>query len=163
RQDGSWQYEPIKSTKRVADGDVDTDADKPGRISMPVEWGRYRLEVSTGEPDGPLTSVSFTAGWYAEATADTPDMLEIALDKPEYKVGDTMSVALTARTAGKVLLNVVGDRLISSTTQEVKVGANTLTVPVTRDFGNGGYVVATLLRPLDVAAQRMPGRAIGVQ
>ena len=163
RQDGSWQYEPIKSTKRVADGDVDVDADKPGRISMPVEWGRYRLEVSTGEPDGPLTSLSFTAGWYAEASADTPDMLEIALDKPEYKPGDTMTVALTARTAGKVLLNIVGDRLLSSTTQDVKVGANTLTVPVTRDFGNGGYVVATLLRPLDVAAQRMPGRAIGVQ
>src|SRR4029077_6120138 len=35
--------------------------------------------------------------------------------------------------------------------------------PVTRDFGNGGYVVATLLRPLDVAGQRMPGRALGVQ
>ena len=163
RKDGSWQYEPIKTTKRVADGNIDVAADKPGRIAAPVAWGRYRLEVSTGEADGPLTTVSFTAGWYAEASADTPDMLEIALDKPEYKPGDTMTVAVTARTAGKVLLNIVGDRLISSVSQDVQVGANQLRVPVGSEWGNGGYVVATLLRPLDVAAQRMPGRAIGVQ
>jgi len=163
RKDGSWQYEPIKSTKRIADGNIDVATDRPGRIAAPVQWGRYRLEVSTGESDGPITTVAFTAGWYAEASADTPDMLEIALDKPEYRPGDTMTVAVTARTAGKVLLNIVGDRLISSTTQDVQAGANQLRVPVGPDWGNGGYVVATLLRPLDVAAQRMPGRSIGVQ
>ena len=36
-------------------------------------------------------------------------------------------------------------------------------MPVGRDWGNGAYVVATLRRPLDAKAQRMPGRAIGVQ
>jgi len=163
RQNGSWQYEPIKSTKRIADGNIDVAADTPGRIAVPVDWGRYRLEVSTGESNGTLTSIAFTAGWYAEASADTPDMLELALDKPEYRSGETMTAAVTARTAGKVLLRVIGDRLISSITQDVQPGVNQLRVPVGRDWGNGGYVVATLLRPLDVAAQRMPGRAIGVQ
>src|SRR5712692_10059744 len=163
RQDGSWQYEAIKSTKRVADGNLDVAIDKPGRIAAPVTWGRYRLEVSSGDSNGPLTSVTFTAGWYAEASADTPDMLEIALDKPEYRPGDTMTVAVTARTPGKVLLRVIGDRLIGSVAQDVQPGVNPLRIPVGRDWGNGGYVVATLLRPLDAAAQRMPGRAIGVQ
>ncbi|MBV8662164.1 MAG: alpha-2-macroglobulin family protein, partial [Hyphomicrobiales bacterium] len=40
---------------------------------------------------------------------------------------------------------------------------NRLKVSIGRDWGNGGYVLATLRRPLDAAAQRMPGRAIGVQ
>ena len=31
------------------------------------------------------------------------------------------------------------------------------------DWGTGAYVVATLRRPLDEAASRMPGRAIGLQ
>ncbi len=35
-----------------------------------------------------MTSIGFDAGWYTEASADTPDMLEIALDKPEYKPDD---------------------------------------------------------------------------
>ena len=163
RRDGSWGYEPIKLTRRIADGPVDLTADKPGRIAVPVQWGRYRIEVSSPDANGPVTSIAFDAGWYTEATTDTPDMLEIALDKPEYKAGETMTVAVTARTAGRVTLNVIGDRLISSTTQEVQAGTQRLRVPVGRDWGNGAYVVATLRRPLDAKAQRMPGRAIGVQ
>ena len=122
RRDGSWEFEAVKSTKRVADGQLDVAADKPARISVPVQWGRYRLEVSTADRNGPVTSVAFDAGWYAEATADTPDLLEVALDKPEYAPGDSMTVAVTARTAGKVTLNVVGDRLIQTITQDVQAG-----------------------------------------
>jgi alpha-2-macroglobulin len=163
RQDGSWNYEPIKQTKRVADGTVDIAADAPGRISVPLTWGRYRLEVSGADGSGPVTAVSFDSGFYAESSADTPDLLETALDKPEYSPGDTMTVAVTARTAGRVLVNVVADRLITTVDQEVQAGVNQIKLPIGRDWGNGGYVIATLLRPLDVAQQRMPGRAIGVQ
>ena len=163
RKEGSWEYEAIKSTKRVADGQIDVTADKPARISLPVAWGRYRLEVSAPGRDGPVTSVTFDAGFYAEAGADTPDLLELALDKPEYRSGETMSVAVTARTAGKVTLNVIGDRLISTTTADVKPGVTKLSLAVGRDWGTGAYMVATLRRRLDAQAQRMPGRAIGVQ
>ena len=75
-----------------------------------------------------------------------------------------MTVAVTARTAGRVTLNVMGDRLLSSITQEVQARHRAASrVPVGRDWGTGAYVVATLRRPLDAKAQRMPGRAIGVQ
>jgi uncharacterized protein YfaS (alpha-2-macroglobulin family) len=163
RQDGSWNYEPVKQTKRVADGTVDVAADKPGRIVVPVTWGRYRLEVSSPDGTTAATVSGFDSGFYAEASAETPDLLETALDKPEYSPGDTMVLAVTARTAGKVMLNIITDRLITTISQDVQPGTNQIRVPVGRDWGNGGYAVATLLRPLDVAAQRMPGRAVGVQ
>src|SRR6185437_10010810 len=76
---------------------------------------------------------------------------------------DNMTGAGTARTAGKVTLNVIGDRLVSTVTQDVTAGTARLRVPVGRDWGSGAYVVATLRRPLDRAAERMPGRALGVQ
>src|SRR5262244_525566 len=163
RRDGVWDFEPVKTTKRVADGQIDVAADRPARISVPVQWGNYRIEVSTSDRSGPLTSVGFDAGWYAEASADTPDLLEMALDKSEYVPGESMTVAVTARTAGKVTLNVIGDRLVSTVTQDVAAGTAQLRVPVGNDWGSGAYVVATLRRPLDSRAERMPGRAIGVQ
>ncbi len=163
RQNGQWQYEPVKRTERVANGALDVAADKPARLSLPVKWGRYRLEVSTGEPNGPVTSLGFDAGFYAESSADTPDLLEVALDKPDYKSGETMNVAVTARTAGRLTINVFTDRLVASQSQDVKPGAAQVSITVGRDWGTGAYMVATLRRPLDAPAERMPGRAIGVQ
>ena len=162
RQHGYWNYEPVKSSRRIADGTIDVAADGQGaRVSLPVTWGRYRLDVS--DANGALTQIAFDAGFYADAGADTPDLLEIALDKPEYRSGDTVNVAVTARSNGRLTLNVVGDRMLATVTADVKAGINQLSVPVGKDWGNGAYVVATLRRPLDAAAKRMPGRAIGVQ
>ena len=163
RSNGYWNYEPIKVTRRVADGTLDLTAGEPGKISVPVTWGRYRLEVASPDPQGPETTIGFDSGWYAEASADTPDLLEIALDKPEYKPGDTMTVAVTARSAGKVTLSVIGDRLITQTTTDVEPGLVKLPLTVGQDWGTGAYVLATIRRPLDEAEKRMPGRAIGVQ
>ncbi|HZC56471.1 MAG TPA: alpha-2-macroglobulin [Xanthobacteraceae bacterium] len=163
KRNGVWNFEPVKTTKRVADGTIDAAADKLGRISLPVNFGRYRLDVASAVPNGPDTSVNFDAGWYVDASAETPDMLQVALDKPEYRAGDTMAVAITARNAGLVTLNIIGDHLLATQTVPVKEGTSQLKVPVGRDWGTGAYIVATLRRPLDAPAQRMPGRAIGVQ
>jgi uncharacterized protein YfaS (alpha-2-macroglobulin family) len=163
RQGSTWTYEPVKQTRMVANGTVDVAAGQPGRISVPVTWGRYRLEVSGADGRIPVTAVAFDSGFYVEASADTPDLLETALDKPEYSPGDSMNVAVTARTAGKVMLNVVTDRVVATIERNVQAGVNEIRVPVGRDWGNGGYVVSTLLRPLDQQAKRMPGRAIGAQ
>jgi len=163
RQYDSWYYEPVKVTRRVADGTIDVGAAQPGQIEVPVSWGRYRLEVETNDPQGPLTTYGFDSGWYAEASADTPDLLEIALDKNGYAPGDTMTVAVTARSAGTVTLSVIGDRLITQTTTDVEAGLVKLPLTVGDDWGTGAYVLATLRRPLDAPEKRMPGRAIGVQ
>src|SRR5262249_57187301 len=163
RRDGCGNWESIKGPRRVADATIDVAADKPARITAPVTWGRYRLEVSTGDTGGAMTTFSFDAGFYAEASADTPDLLELALDKPEYRAGDTMTVAVTARSAGKLTLNVVGDRVVHTSTKDVQVGLNRIPVTVGHDWGNGAYLVATLRRPLDAKENRMPGRALGLQ
>jgi uncharacterized protein YfaS (alpha-2-macroglobulin family) len=160
RQNGQWEYEPVKRTARVADGMLDVVADKPARLSLPVKWGRYRLEVSAGDT---VTSLTFDAGFYAESRADTPDLLEVALDKKDYKPGETIHVAATARSAGRLTVNVFTDRLVASKSYDVNAGIAPALLTVGKDWGTGAYLVATLRRPLDAPAKRMPGRAIGVQ
>jgi alpha-2-macroglobulin len=163
RQDSSWDYEPVKTTSRVADGDVTVAADKPSRITLSPQPGRYRLDVKSGDADGPLTSVQFDVGWYSDGSVDTPDLLETSIDKPEYQSGDTMVVSVNARSAGKLTINVLGDRLLTTQTTDIKEGTAQIKIPVGKDWGTGAYVVATLRRPLDVVALRMPSRAIGLK
>ncbi|WP_407146329.1 alpha-2-macroglobulin family protein [Bradyrhizobium sp. ORS 86] len=163
RQNSSWDYEPVKSTRRVADGDVNLAADEPMRLTFQPQPGRYRLDVKSTDADGPLTSVQFDVGWYSDGSADTPDLLETSIDKPEYASGDTMTVSVNARTAGKLSVYVLGDRLLTTQSVDVKEGTQQVRIPVGKDWGTGAYVMTTLRRPLDVAAGRMPGRAIGLK
>jgi alpha-2-macroglobulin len=163
RQNSSWDFEPVKSTTRVDDGDLTVAADRPARITLSPQPGRYRLDVKSADADGPLTSVQFDVGWYSDGSADTPDLLETSIDRPEYQSGDTMVVSVNARTAGKLTINVLGDRLLTTQTTDVKEGTAQVRIPVAKDWGSGAYVVATLRRPLDAAALRMPGRAIGLK
>jgi uncharacterized protein YfaS (alpha-2-macroglobulin family) len=163
RQNSSWEFEPVKSSTRVDDGDVTVAADRPARITLSPQPGRYRLDVKSTDADGPLTSVQFDVGWYSDGSADTPDLLETSIDRPEYQSGDTMVVSVNARTAGKLTINVLGDRLLTTQTTDVKEGTAQVRIPVAKDWGSGAYVVATLRRPLDAAALRMPGRAVGLK
>src|SRR5258705_169487 len=84
RQNSSWEYEPVKSTSRVADGDLTLSADKAARVSLAPQPGRYRLDIKSTEADGPITSVQFDVRWYFDGSADTPELLETSIDQPEY-------------------------------------------------------------------------------
>ncbi|GAB4068451.1 alpha-2-macroglobulin [Ancylobacter sonchi] len=163
RVGNSWDFEPVQATRKVADGTLDLTADKPARLDVPVEWGRYRLEVTSGAGATRLsTAVSFEAGWGGGATADAPDRLELTLDKPNYAEGDRLDVHMTSRTAGSATVLIVGDGVLASKTLEVPAGDSTVSFDVAAGWAPGAYVLAFLHRPLDVAAGRNPGRAIGL-
>jgi uncharacterized protein YfaS (alpha-2-macroglobulin family) len=162
RDGSSWRYEPVLSTKQLENGTVDLAADG-GRISVPVTWGRYRLEVESPEPDGPATSIEFDAGWYVAATStETPDALEISLDKEAYSVGDTAKLKISPRHAGHVLITVGAESLIATQTAEIGSEGGEVEIPVTSAWGPGSYVTATLFRPGEDRESRMPMRAIGI-
>lgn len=159
---GNWSWEPVYSRNRVAEGDADLGT-SPSEISAPVQWGEYEIAVEATDGSGAATSTTFYAGWYAPADVSaTPDTLELSLDKPAYKPGDTATLRVVPRAAGTALVTVLSNRLISMQAVEVKEGENLITLPVTDDWGAGVYVTASVLRPMDVAAGRNPARALGL-
>lgn len=162
RDGNSWRYEPITRTRQVSNGTVDVTTDG-GRVSVPVEWGRYRLEVETADIGGPASSVEFDAGWFVTATStETPDALEVALDKPSYKVGDTAKLKVSSRYAGELMVMAGSEELISVETASIAENGGEVEIPVTADWGAGSYVTATLYRPGEARENRIPMRAIGI-
>ncbi len=160
----SWNYEPITTIRQIDDGRIDTGIQDLGRISVAANWGRYRLEVETGQPGGPITSIEFNAGWHVESTStETPDGLEIALDQASYKPGDIARLTISPRFAGELLLTIGADRLLEIQTVSVSEGGTTIDIPVGDNWGAGVYVTATLFRPGAAQESRMPMRAIGIK
>ena len=160
---GSWRYEPIVRRERVANGTLQLSADGVEVIEAPVEWGGYELTLSSTDGGYTLSSQMFYAGWYsASGGADTPDQLQVSLDKETYAVGDTARVLIEARDPGQVIVNVLSDGLITTRSQAIEAGATEIELPVTEDWRPGVYVMATHIQPLDTRAGRNPSRAIGL-
>ncbi len=159
---GRWRSETFETTARIGGGTVAATAAGPVRIEAPVGYGQYRLEVSMGGAEATVTSVDFEAGWYAEASAETPDLVRLVLDKPSYLVGEEARLTLEPRFAGKATIVVVGNSTHVARTIDVEDKPTEVRIPVEASWGAGAYAVALLHRPLDVAAGRMPGRAVGV-
>ena len=159
---GNWNWEPVTSREMVADGVADLTAGAVD-IAAPVTWGEYELLVEGLDGVQAATSTTFYAGWYAPAdTSATPDTLELSLDKPAYKPGDTATLRLVPRAAGTALVTVLSNRLVAMQAVEVTEGENLIQLPVTAEWGAGVYVTASVLRPMDVAAGRNPARALGL-
>ena len=159
---GNWDWEPITTRKRVASEVVSLN-DAPLTISAPVDWGRYEVIVERLDGTYIASSTDFYAGWYAPAdTSNTPDTLELSLDKPDYKMGDTATLRLVPRFAGTALVTVMSNRVIHMETVQVTEGENLIPLTVTDEWGAGAYVTANVIRPMDVAAGQNPARALGL-
>lgn len=168
RSGNAWNYEPVAYTKAIANGKIDLSADQEASLSLPIDWGRYRLEIETSDVSGPATSYAFDGGWFVDATStETPDGLEIALDKAQYSKGETAKLQVSPRFAGELLVTIGADRLLKTISAHVPEGGTTVDIPVGDDWGAGAYVTATLFRPGNVSGDtpetRMPARAIGVK
>ncbi|MDP5347771.1 MAG: MG2 domain-containing protein, partial [Paracoccaceae bacterium] len=162
QQFGDWQWEPITTRTRIATGEA-VLGDEPLGLATPVDWGRYELVVDTRDGAYAASSIGFDAGWYAPAdTATTPDLLELSLDRPGYRSGDTAMLRIVPRQAGIASIAVMSNRLIQMQTVAVNAGENLIPLDVTDEWGAGAYVSATVIRPMDVAAGQMPARALGL-
>ena len=159
--EGNWSWEPVITRTAVADGEAVLAAGPTG-ITAPVEWGEYELVV-TRKGAKTATSMTFYASWYAPADVEnTPDTLELSLDKPAYAPGETATLRIVPRAAGVALITVLSNRLVAMQAVEVTEGENLIQLPVTDEWGAGVYVTASVLRPMDVAAGRNPARALGL-
>ncbi|MGY3438568.1 MULTISPECIES: alpha-2-macroglobulin family protein [unclassified Marinovum] len=162
RLHGQWSWEPTVTRTAAASGEV-TLGSAATEIAADVEWGNYELVVERAGGAYVAASVDFWAGWYAPAdTSDTPDTLELSLDKPAYRAGDTATLRLVPRYAGTALITVMSNRVIEMQSVAVTEGENIVSLPVTDEWGAGAYVSATVIRPMDAPAGQNPARALGL-
>ena len=73
-----------------------------------------------------------------------------------------MQVRLDTRMAGKAIVSIVSDERLATKTLDVAEDGATVSFEVGADWGPGAYVTASVFRPMNVDAGRMPSRAVGV-
>ena len=160
--DGRWKFERVKSSQRVSEGRLDVAADALATLATPVNWGAYRLDIETTDGSLAPVSVNFNVGWSGEASANTPDLLDVTLDKKDYAQGEELKLRVHSRFAGKATVAIIGNAVHELRQADLVEGDNDIAVPVAADWGASAYAVVFAHRPLDSQAKRLPGRALGL-
>ena len=100
RRDGNWTYDSVTVKRKVGNGALATLADAPAKLAQKIGWGRYQLDIASTEPNGPASSFTFSSGWYTSGEAvDSPEQLDVALDKETYKAGETLPNCASRRSS----------------------------------------------------------------
>ena len=110
----------------------------------------------------PRPRVSFSVGYESDKTADTPDVLEVALDKAvlrRWREPAAPPLAALRRQGDARGHHRQGHDI---RTIDIADGGTTASIPVKAEWGASAYLVALAHRPMDTAAKRLPGRAIGL-
>jgi uncharacterized protein YfaS (alpha-2-macroglobulin family) len=162
-----WSYHFNEKFLNLDESTVSIKQGATAKVSFPVEWGPYRVEVEDPKT-GLISSMRFWAGYRWQDNADggavRPDQVKLALDKPGYNDGDTAKVTVTPPSAGK------GYLLVESSEgplwwQEIDVPAEgkTFDVPLDKKWARHDlYVSALVIRPGERKANVTPKRAVGV-
>lgn len=166
-EDEGWQSQFDQKDLIENEQTLDLQADETGKVSFPVEWGAYRLEVKA--PNEAVSSVRFWAGYSWQDNSDgsgvvRPGRVTLKLDKASYRPGDTIKLHIAAPTAGK------GYAMVESSEgplwwQEIDVPAQglDLTIPVDKTWNRHDLYLSTLVvRPGDKSRSATPKRAVGV-
>ncbi len=135
------------------------------KLSFPVKWGRYRVEISDRET-GAVMRYRFYAGWGAEDAerlGSRPDRVALKLNKSNYKAGDTAKLTINPPHDGEALILVEGDKALYQRRVAVSASGTTVNIPIGRDWRRHDlYISAVVFRPGSKSEKITPARAMGL-
>ncbi|GAA5235381.1 alpha-2-macroglobulin family protein [Verticiella sediminum] len=100
------------------------------RLAVPVDWGRYRLEITDPE-NGRVLRYRFYAGWDAqdaENLGNRPDRVQLRLENAVGD-GDTLRVHAVPPHDGEALVLVEGGGVRWNARMPIQAGGTTLAIP----------------------------------
>ncbi len=172
-RDYYWQFEPQRGwhygyTEAEELVELRTVAIAEGgraQLTLPVKWGRYRLEVHDPQ-SGLAAKYRFFAGWGAREDgphAARPDRVQLKLDRLAYRDGDTARLTITPPHAGEALVTVEGDRRLWLARTAVPAGGAVISIPIDPAWRRHDlYVSVVVFRPAGEGDRVTPARAFGL-
>ncbi|HMB90686.1 MAG TPA: alpha-2-macroglobulin family protein, partial [Rhodothermales bacterium] len=161
--DGRYRYVSEKADQVEAQTTA-TSTSGIGQFSVtPKDYGRYRLVVED-QATGASTMISFySSGWgYAAWAMDSPDRVELELDKESYKAGEKARVLVRAPFPGKLLVTVEREQVFDHFVVQMDENTATVEVPISGSYKPNVYVSAHLIRSINGLERDESARAFGV-
>ncbi len=135
------------------------------KLTLPVQWGRYRLEVT--DPETQLVArYRFYAGWNAqdaESVGNRPDRVQLQLEGAPAKPGESVKLKILPPHDGEALVIVEADKVLWSKRVSVSTEGTTVSIPIDKSWNRSDMYISTVVfRPGSQGDRVTPARAVGL-
>lgn len=162
---GSWQWRQSRRVVELESGRLNIAEGQRGTLkTRALDYGDYELYL-TEEANGGEASYGFWSGWGGQPQdgVEAPDRVRVQVPETLPAVGRDVDITIMPPYSGEAEIVVAAENVITTRTLSVEAnkGAN-IRLPVTREWGAGVYVMATVYTPRDAVKTPKPRRAVGV-
>ncbi|MEM5536987.1 MG2 domain-containing protein [Neptuniibacter pectenicola] len=162
-----WHYEIEKNEYPVAHETINFADNTRPSIKLPVEWGRYRLELEDYSA-GSKTVYRFQAGdswyynWNSASDQIRPDKVTVALDKAAYHAGDKVKVKLASPTEGRAIVLLETDTVLSTVEVQLKNREAEVEITLPQNMArHDAYISAFVVAPTE-QKEKVSKRSFGI-
>ena len=138
------------------------------KIDYP-EWGRYYVKVTdpvSGHSSGKIVYLDWP-GWAGKGKRGDLDgaaMLDFAVEKEDYKVGEQITLAIPSTEGNRLLVSLEsGSSVLQTFWVETKEGNTNVTFEATSDMAPNVYAHLTMIQPHGQEKNDLPIRLYGIQ
>ncbi|MEZ6028344.1 MAG: alpha-2-macroglobulin [Hyphomonadaceae bacterium] len=162
---GQWQWRQSRRVVELETGRLDIAEGQRGTLkTRELDYGDFELYL-TEEANGGEASYGFWAGWGGQPQdgVEAPDRVRVQVPDTMPSVGQDVDITIMPPYSGEAEVVIASENVITTRTMTVEAnkGAH-FKVPVTREWGAGVYVMATVYTPRDAVTTPKPRRAVGV-
>lgn len=158
-----WRYRRQYFDEEQERNIISVSSGKPQIIkTQPLDgWWGHRIEILHANT-GTAASIRLQ-GYWGDRAEDTPDTVAVAAKSGTVKIGENAEIAIKPPYAGEAMVTVVNNKVLFTQNVTVREAGETVSIPVTEEWGAGAYVLVSLVRPTpDAAGQHDGTRAIGL-
>lgn len=165
RWNDAWQYSNNQTNIPVYNRNLRLNDKNASPLSVPVEYGNYRLEVR--DKNQLVASYRFYSGWSWDhpdvGETGRPDKVELSWQAESILTGEQTKLTIDAPYDGTALVTIEGHDLLWKTQTTVKGGINHIDIPVAKSWNTHNlYATVNIVRAGAAKRKQLPKRAFGL-
>jgi len=160
---GQYRYVSDKQITTLETRQLITTEEMGTFSFVPSDYGEYRVKIEDIESGAKTELRIETSGWGSiPRSMENPSLLEMTLDKPTYKPGETAKLSIKSPFPGKLILTIEREKILRYRTVTLEGNSANLNIPVNYSYKPNIYLSGTLIRSTDSLNEHTPARAFGV-
>ncbi|MCF6300165.1 MAG: alpha-2-macroglobulin family protein [Proteobacteria bacterium] len=161
-----WDYANSSNNLPVHSTVINLPANKKTRVSLPLNYGSYRVEIRNKQRQL-LSSYQFFSGWswydQNNASGERPDQVKLAWQVDDLLANNNAELIITAPYTGTALITVESDKLLWKKSIQMKKAQEIVSIPIDKNWNRHDiHASVMVIRKGEIKRKNLPSRYYGV-